>query len=383
MKNTSNVGTAAAILLGSLAFACLGQQAPKLLPFQGRLSDQNGTAVSDGVRVVQFKIYDAPVGGQAVWNGEVQKLTVNGGLVSTVLGSKASLSSVDFNKSLYLELTIDANNDNQITSADPPMLPRQAIVPAVFSKESADSRLLANYDWSALFGTNNPANGTLLDSKIRDGSISAAKIQPGTISSNQIAPQAINASLIASGTITSNQIGPSAITTAALASNAVTMGAIAPGAVGAAQLASNSISLDKFSSRMVGTNVPVGGFAQSGSSGNFGGIGDVPNLAVTITTAGRPVFVGLIADGDTINHSFVGPNPSSFGAVSADFAFTRDSAVIGLTFMLVAPDYYFLIPPGAFYHLDTPPPGMHTYTFRVVDGGSPQVQYVRLIAYEL
>ena len=92
---------------------------------------------------MQFKIYDAPVGGQALWNGEVQKLTVNGGLVSTTLGTKASLASVDFNRSLYLELTIDANNDNQITAADPP---RQAILPVVFAKEAADSRKLAGAD---------------------------------------------------------------------------------------------------------------------------------------------------------------------------------------------------------------------------------------------
>ncbi len=120
------------------------------------------------MRVVQFKIYDAPVGGQVVWNGEVQKLTVNGGLVSTVLGSKASLGSVDFNKSLYLELTIDANNDNQITSADPPMLPRQAILPAVFSKESANSRSLAGYDWTPLFGVNDPRGSTIDAGKLAD-----------------------------------------------------------------------------------------------------------------------------------------------------------------------------------------------------------------------
>ena len=37
----------------------------------------------DGSRVVQFKIYDAPVGGRAVWNGEVQNHSVNGGHVIT------------------------------------------------------------------------------------------------------------------------------------------------------------------------------------------------------------------------------------------------------------------------------------------------------------
>src|SRR5690349_3351459 len=114
---------------------------PHLLPFQGRLSDANGQALPDGARVVQFKIYDAPVGGRALWNGEVQKLSVNGGLVSTLLGTKADLSGIDFNSQVYLELTIDANGDNSITLADPPLLPRQSILPAVFAAESANSRL--------------------------------------------------------------------------------------------------------------------------------------------------------------------------------------------------------------------------------------------------
>ena len=157
----------------------LAADAPKLLPFQGRLTDAVGTAIPDGPRVVQFKIYDAPVGGQALWNGEVQKLTVNAGLVNTTLGTKASLASVDFNRSLYLEITIDANSDSQITAADPPLLPRQSILPAVFAKEAADSRLLGGCNWSALFGTNDPAQGTLLDSKIRDHSIGVSKLDPG------------------------------------------------------------------------------------------------------------------------------------------------------------------------------------------------------------
>jgi microcystin-dependent protein len=163
-----------------------------VIPFQGRLSDANGNAVPDGAKVIQFKIYDAPVGGRAVWNGEVQKLTVNGGLVSTLLGTKADLSNVDFDQDLYLELTIDANDDGQINLADPPLLPRQSILPAVFAKESANSRLLEGYDWSPLFGTNNPADGTLLDSKIRDGSINASKLLPASI----------HAGLVASNTFT-------------------------------------------------------------------------------------------------------------------------------------------------------------------------------------
>lgn len=166
----------------------------RLLPFQGRLTDANGNSLPDGARVVQFKIYDAPVGGRAVWNGEVQNLSINGGLISTVLGTQASLSGVDFNQELYLEVTVDANGDGQITLADPPLLPRQSVLPALFAKESANSRLLDGYDWSALFGTNNPADGTLLDSKIGDNTVSTSKIRDNAVTTAKIPDGAVTLS---------------------------------------------------------------------------------------------------------------------------------------------------------------------------------------------
>ena len=185
------------LLLGLCALPFLESRAPAsthLLPFQGRLSDANGQPIADGARVVQFKIYDAPVGGRALWNGEVQKLSVNGGLVSTLLGTKADLSAVDFNRQIYLELTIDANGDGLITPADPPLLPRQSILPAVFAVDSANSRLLDGYDWSTLFGTNNPADGTFLDSKIGDQSLTTAKIKDGAVTSAKLATGAVKMS---------------------------------------------------------------------------------------------------------------------------------------------------------------------------------------------
>jgi hypothetical protein len=203
-------------LTGLIAPTLRTYAAGRVLPFQGRLSDANGNAIPDGVRVVQFKIYDAPVGGRAVWNGEVQKLTVNGGLVSTILGTKAALSAVDFNLDLYLELTIDANADSQITLADPPLLPRQSILPAVFAAESADSRLLDGYDWSALFGTNNPADGTLLDSKIRDAGITTAKLANDAVNTAKIANDAVTTAKIANTAITSAKIANGAVTGAKL-----------------------------------------------------------------------------------------------------------------------------------------------------------------------
>jgi hypothetical protein len=223
---------ALALSVGFFAYHFGTQAAPPLLPFQGRLTDAQGNAVADGARVVQFKIYDAPVGGSAVWNGEVQRLTVNAGLVSTLLGTKANLSNVDFDRELYLELTVDANNDSQITAADPPLLPRQSILPAIFSKEAADSRLLAGHDWSPLFGANDPT-GTLLPVRIADGSVPSAKLVPASITAAQVAPNAITAAQIADNTITSAQIAPGAITRERLEPSLTIDSIIPPGTISA------------------------------------------------------------------------------------------------------------------------------------------------------
>src|SRR5712671_789505 len=72
---TTLVNTAATVAFSQAA-------TPKLIPFQGRLTDQSGVAVSNGVRLVQFKIYDVPSGGSPIWAGEIHRTTINGGLVN-------------------------------------------------------------------------------------------------------------------------------------------------------------------------------------------------------------------------------------------------------------------------------------------------------------
>lgn len=191
------------------------QAAPPLLPFQGRLTDADGAAVPDGARVVQFKMYDAPVSGQTVWIGEVHKLTVNRGLVNTILGSKAGLDQVDFNEPVYLELTIDANGDDAIDLADPPLLPRQSILPAVFAYEAADSRLLDGFDWGALLEVDEKTPPTR-------AKMSGDRLVSGSVTSNQIALATITADRLAEGAVTAEKITEHSMPADRLMTNSVT-----------------------------------------------------------------------------------------------------------------------------------------------------------------
>src|SRR4051812_48161842 len=74
-------------LLQSIAQA----QSPRLLPFQGRLTDSTGAAIPDGPKLIQFQIFGESTGGTPQWAGEVHRATVNAGLVNVILGSKNSL----------------------------------------------------------------------------------------------------------------------------------------------------------------------------------------------------------------------------------------------------------------------------------------------------
>ncbi len=131
--------------------------APKLLPFQGHLTNAEGEVVDGEAKIVQFKIYDAPVSGNAIWAGEVHKLSVNQGLVNTLLGTKTAFpdrygpgeGTVMFSQPLYLEITVDAqepgtDGHGEINAADPPLLPRQVILPAVHAK-TADQATNADH----------------------------------------------------------------------------------------------------------------------------------------------------------------------------------------------------------------------------------------------
>ena len=214
-----------AVLVSALGYSFVAKSETKLIPFQGKLTDASGQVISDGAIVVQFKMYDAPVGGQAKWNGEVQMLSVNGGLVNTTLGTKASLKNVDFSSPTYLEITIDANGDNQIGPEDPPLLPRQSIIPAVYAVQAGEAKnadKLNGYDWSEIFGSNDPT-GKIPGNKLADGSITGTQIASKTITAQQIKDSTITSAKLASGAVTSSQLAKNSVTTDKLATNSITV----------------------------------------------------------------------------------------------------------------------------------------------------------------
>ncbi|HNQ87901.1 MAG TPA: tail fiber protein [Verrucomicrobiota bacterium] len=166
----------AIVALGGLACnPTHAQPAPRLLPFQARLTDPTGQPLADGARVVQFQIFGEPTGATPLWAGEVHRVTLNGGLVNVLLGSKNPLpndrpddpSRSFFDAALFLQVTPDANADDKITEADPPLLPRQAILPVLFAREAAVSRTVAQGGITAPM----IANGAVIPEKLADSTV--------------------------------------------------------------------------------------------------------------------------------------------------------------------------------------------------------------------
>ena len=182
--------------LALLRVHSIGQDSGNVIPFQGQLANQAGQALTptNAVTLV-FRLYQQPVGGVAIWEESQPNISVNAGRFSVLLGSRTQLPGTSyFNSTLYLGITVDDGNP---ATADVEMRPRQALVPVISASYARNADKLQGYDWSALFGTNNPLAGYFLDSKIRDGSISAGKLQPDTITSNQIASGTIDLPLLA------------------------------------------------------------------------------------------------------------------------------------------------------------------------------------------
>lgn len=147
-------------LLLLLGVAALRAQTPSsmLIPFQGRLTDQQGNLRTNGVYTLIFNLYDQAVGGSNLWTERHEKVGVVNGMVNVFLGSITPLDSpapgVDFSSTRYLGITVDA--DQNSNTSDPEMVPRQMIIPAFWAKAANNALKLRDLDWAAVFGSPTP-----------------------------------------------------------------------------------------------------------------------------------------------------------------------------------------------------------------------------------
>ncbi len=81
-----------------------------LISYQGRLTDADGNAVSDGNHTVVFSLYDQESGGTALWK-ETQNLETSNGIFSAHLGSVNPIDTLTFNRPFYLGIQVDGGDE--------------------------------------------------------------------------------------------------------------------------------------------------------------------------------------------------------------------------------------------------------------------------------
>ncbi|MEZ5326869.1 MAG: hypothetical protein R3F19_17610 [Verrucomicrobiales bacterium] len=351
--------------------------APSLLPFQGHLTDAAGVPVADGAKIVQFKLYDAPVSGTAVWAGEVHKLSVNGGLVNTILGTKAAFPATYgtgaaekpmFSEPLYLEITVDANTDDQINASDPPLLPRQILLPANFAHQA----------------------GRALEADLAVKAIDAETAQ------NAVHLEGVDL-LDATGRLVPGAFAPTSIaTTSLMADNKISNEHLAPNSVHTAELSPRSVSIDKLGGMREppSPNASKGEVAVSGVSGGdgvqtiTGTAGETIGSVISVVTTGRPVRIQLAPAGssgawvDYVSTGLAGQQ----GVLKLFRNGGERSASYQLRMVPRGGNNVISAMPASISFIDFPPAGTISYTLQgslAAAGGALRIVGCHLIAYEL
>ena len=108
-KQVTNKSVAVLLVLGLMMAACTFADSPRLLNFQGRLTDTLGDPIV-GNSTITFSLYDVAAGGTPLWT-ETQSVTSNDeGLYSVLLGSVTALN-LDFDIQYYLGITVSGESE--------------------------------------------------------------------------------------------------------------------------------------------------------------------------------------------------------------------------------------------------------------------------------
>ena len=130
---------AAPLLIGVFFLLCTVPQAHaainQQINFQGKLTNPDGTNVTNGTYSILFSIYTVASGGVAVWTETQSSVGVTDGIFRVALGSVTALpGSVDFNSaSIFLAVKV---------GGDPEMAPRVQFTssPYAFNSDTLDGR---------------------------------------------------------------------------------------------------------------------------------------------------------------------------------------------------------------------------------------------------
>ena len=234
-----------------------------------------------------------------------------------------------------------------------------------------DGTKTADMAFGSIFLYENIASANYV--KIKSAASLAANIDitlPAALPASTLPVTMTSAGVLATGQITTAQITDANVTTAKIADSNVTTAKIADGNVTPAKLAALGQQVSSSSSTFTSTTTAT--------------FTDITNLTVTITSTGRPIFIGLIADGsgNAANLAFSGSSTSIVGNLRLLNGATN---VCNYNMSTTASASSISIPSSSFSYVDVQSAGTYTYKvqFQIQGGTSFTCNFTKLIAYEL
>lgn len=121
-----------ALFMVHSAWFIAGAAVPRLINYQGRLTDSAGVPLN-GTYNITFRIYDAESAGNLLWSETHSAAVIQKGIFHVMLGSVSSLG-LAFDKPYWLEIKV---------GSDAPMAPRQQITSAGYAVRAEKAESLA------------------------------------------------------------------------------------------------------------------------------------------------------------------------------------------------------------------------------------------------
>jgi|GEM_PF-856204 len=279
-------------------------QIPRLISFQGILTDTNGQPVADGSHDVAFALYENRTTTTPLWR-ETQSVEVVDGLFNVLLGSAAALT-IEFDAPYYLGIAVDGDPELQprtqlaaapyamravaadrAADADHAARADQADVSSALAPDATGAvtslnQLTGDIEMVGVGGTSVSTNGgtITITSSGGGGGIVSLHNTDGSISILNPTGPAVTLGLVDGGVIeqkianlavTTAKLGNLAVTGSKLADNAVTTTKIAPEAVTTSRISSVGATAGEvlaYDGSAVGwTQLTSGGVNGSGATG--------------------------------------------------------------------------------------------------------------------